>query len=101
MEVMQRDRWPFAMYDGYRSRIRSVLRDEGGQALVEHSLIVSSLSGLIAIFRGNPYVVIGIIAVLIIILLFWRPKVLVTLVFIAVLVAIAFFIIRWVEYGYI
>jgi len=82
-------------------KLHRVLRSEKGQTLVEHSLIIGSISGSFAIVRDHPYLIIGIAILLLILLLFWKPKLFATLVFIAVLLAIVFFIYRWVEHGHI
>lgn len=79
--------------------LHTVLCSEKGQTLVEHSLVIGSISGSLAIVRDQPHLIIGIAIVLLILLLFWKPKLFATLVFIAVLLAIVFFIFRWVEYG--
>jgi uncharacterized membrane protein len=84
-----------------RRRLASVLCSENGQALVEHSLLVGSITGSLAAVRDHPYLVIGIAILLLILLLFWRPKIFATIIFIAVLIAIVFFIYRWVEFGHI
>jgi uncharacterized membrane protein len=83
------------------SKLHTVLCSEKGQTLVEHSLIIGSISGSFAIVRDHPYLIIGIAILLLILLLFWKPKLFATLVFIAVLLAIVFFIYRWVEHGHI
>jgi len=82
-------------------KLHTVLCSEKGQTLVEHSLIIGSISGSLAIVRDHPYLIIGIAIALLILLLFWKPKFFATLVFIAVLLAIIFFIYRWVEHGHI
>jgi len=82
-------------------KLHRVLCSEKGQTLVEHSLIIGSISGSFAIVRDHPYLIIGIAIILLILLLFWKPKLFATLVFIAVLLAIVFFIYRWVEHGHI
>jgi hypothetical protein len=82
-------------------KLHTVLCSEKGQTLVEHSLIIGSISGSFAIVRDHPYLIIGIAIILLILLLFWKPKLFATLVFIAVLLAIVFFIYRWVEHGHI
>lgn len=84
-----------------QGKLHSVLCSEKGQTLVEHSLIIGSISGSFAMVRDHPYLMIGIVIVLLILLLFWRPKFFATIVFIAVLLAILFFIYRWVEHGHI
>jgi len=84
-----------------QKKLHSVLCSERGQTLVEHSLIIGSISGSFAIVRDHPYLVIGIAILLLILLLFWKPKLFATLVFIAVLLAIVLFIYRWVEHGHI
>jgi uncharacterized membrane protein len=84
-----------------RSTLNTVLCSEEGQALVEHSLIIGSISGSLAIVRDNPFLVVGIAVILLIILLLWKPKLFATVVFIVVLTAILFFIYRWVQYGHI
>ena len=84
-----------------QKKLHSVLCSERGQTLVEHSLIIGSISGSFAIVRDHPYFVIGIAILLLILLLFWKPKLFATLVFIAVLLAIMLFIYRWVEHGHI
>ena len=83
------------------SKLHTVLCREEGQTLVEHSLVIGSISGSFAIVRDHPYLIIGIAILLLILLLFWKPKLFATLVFIAVLLAIVFFIYRWVEHGHI
>ena len=82
-------------------KLHTAICSEKGQTLVEHSLIIGSISGSFAIVRDHPYLIIGIAILLLIFLLFWKPKLFATLVFIAVLVAIVFFIYRWVEHGHI
>jgi hypothetical protein len=82
-------------------KLHTVLCSEKGQTLVEHSLIIGSISGSLAMVRDHPYLIIGIAILLLILLLFWKPKLFATLVFIAVLLAIVFFIYRWVEHGHI
>lgn len=86
---------------GIGHKLTTLFCNEEGQALVEHSLIIGSISGSLAIVRDNPYLMVGLIIVLLILLLFWRPKTFATIVIIAVVVAILFFIYRWVEYGHI
>jgi len=82
-------------------KLDTVLSSEQGQTLVEHSIIIGSISGSFAVVRDHPYLMIGIVIVLLILLLLWKPKLFATLVFIAVLLAIVLFIFRWVEYGHI
>jgi hypothetical protein len=82
-------------------KLHTVLLSDKGQTLVEHSLIIGSISGSLAVVRDHPYFMIGIVLLLLILLLFWKPKIFATLIFIAVLVAILFFIYRCVEYGHI
>ena len=82
-------------------KLKTVLGSENGQALVEHSLLIGSITGSLAIVRDHPYLLIGLAIVLLILLLFWKPKLFATIIFIAVLLAIVFFIYRWVEYGHI
>jgi len=82
-------------------KLCSVLSSEKGQTLVEHSLVIGSITGSLAMVRDHPYLMIGIGILLLILLLFWKPKLFATLIFIFVLVAIVFFIYRWVEYGHI
>jgi hypothetical protein len=82
-------------------KVNGLLGNEKGQALLEHSLIIGSISGSLTIVRDNPYLMVGIVIVLLILLLFWRPKVFATIIIISVLLAIGFFIYRWVEYGHI
>jgi uncharacterized membrane protein len=79
--------------------LHTTLCTEKGQALIEHSLIIGSISGSLAIVRDNPYLVLGIVLVLLIILLFWKPKLFTTLVFMVIVLVILYFIYRWVEYG--
>jgi hypothetical protein len=85
-------------------RLQSLLRSERGQTLIEYSLLLgisSAISSFIAIFRNQSVIVIAIIIVLFIFLLFWKPKVLATIVVIALLLSVLLFIYRWVEYGHI
>lgn len=84
-----------------RHQLHTTLCSEKGQALVEHSLIIGSITGSLAIVRDHPYLMVGTAVILLILLLFWKPKIFATLVFIAVLLAIVFFIYRWVEHGHI
>lgn len=79
----------------------SIIGSEEGQALVEHSLLIGSITGSFAIVRDHPYLIIALGILLLILLLFWKPKLFATLIFMAILVAIIVFIYRWVEYGHI
>ncbi len=83
-----------------RGAFSACLCSEKGQAVVEHSLIVGSVSASFAMVRDNPYLIIGIALLLLIILLFWRPKLLATIVFIAVIATVLYFVYRWVEFGH-
>lgn len=72
---------------------------EKGQTLVEHSLLVGSISGSVAAFRDHPFIVLAALGVLAILLLFWKPKWLVTIVLIAVVLGVGLFVYRWIEHG--
>jgi len=87
----------------YRSA-RTVLSSEEGQALVEHSLLLGisgAISSAIGILQDQYLIIIGIVMVLLISLLFWKPKLFLAIVLAVVIISILLFVYRWVELGHI
>ena len=80
------------------------LRSEEGQALVEHSLLIgisTAAAGTVAVLMDHPLIVIAVLVALFISLLFWKPKVLVTVLLIALLLLVSVFVYRLAEYGHL
>ena len=85
---------------GICRNIQNVLRNEKGQTLIEHGLILGVISSVGGVMQNHLTIAIIIIAVALIILLFFKPRILVTVVIIALVLAILLFIYRWVNYGH-
>jgi hypothetical protein len=77
---------------------RGVLRNEKGQTLIEHGLLLG-LSSSIGITQNHLIIFLAVIGLILLILLLRNPRILITLVIIAVLTAASFFVYRWVKYG--
>ncbi len=83
-----------------------MLRNEKGQTLVEHTLVLgvsNFLANSIDVFRDHRVFLFAIIIgiALLILLLFWKPRIFAAIVFIAVLLLILMAVYRWVEYGHV
>lgn len=85
-------------------KIQSNQSNEKGQALVEYSLLLvisSAFSGFIAILRDHSIIVNTIMIALLVFFLFWKPKVIATVVFTLLLLYALLLFYRYVEYGHI
>jgi len=80
---------------------RNIFRSERGQTLIEHGLLLGISSTVIGIFHNDLIIALAVTALVLIILLVWKPRILVTIAVIAVLLTILFFAYRFVKYGHI
>jgi Flp pilus assembly pilin Flp len=79
---------------------RNVLRNEKGQTLIEHGLLLG-LSSSIGITQNHLIIFLAVIGLILLILLLLKPRVLIALIIIAALTAASFFVYRWVKYGHL
>ena len=92
------------LFPEFNRRVQTVLCSEKGQTLAEHSLLLGisgAISSAIGILQDRYLIITGIVMVLLISLLFWKPKLFLAIVLATVLLAVLLFIHRWVEYGHI
>ena len=92
------------LFPEFNRRVQTVLRSEKGQTLAEHSLLLGisgAISSAIGILQDRYLIITGIVMVLLISLLFWKPKLFLAIVLATVILAVLLFIHRWVEYGHI
>ena len=81
--------------------VQNILRSEKGQTLIEHGLILGVISSVGSVMQNHLTIAIAIMALVLIVLLFFKPRILVTVVIIAGVLAILLFIYRWVNYGHL
>jgi len=64
-------------------------------------LLLGISSTVIGIFQNHLIIALAVTALVMIILLLWKPRILVTIAVIAVLLTILFFAYRFIKYGHI
>lgn len=79
---------------------QNVLRNEKGQTLIEHGLLLG-LSSSIGITQSHLTIFLAIIGLVLLILLLWKPRTLITVVIITALMAASFFVYRLIKYGHL
>jgi hypothetical protein len=79
---------------------QNLLRNEKGQTLIEHGLLLG-LSSSVGLTQNHLIIFLAVIGLILLIMLLWKPRVLIVLIIIAALAAASFFAYQWVKYGHL